>query len=490
MNGIIKKIIDSKTVENGDKVIVGFSGGPDSLTLLHALNSAREELGISIYAVHINHKIRPVDCDVEAEHARRICIELGIPFKLVICDCKEIAERERISEEEAGRKVRYEAFSDMAYELERCGTPRDRIKIAVAQNADDQVETVLFHILRGTAVRGLAGIPIRRLDEHGYTVIRPLLGISRTEIEVYVNDYGLKPSIDKSNEEPIYSRNKIRLELIPELERDYNPSFRKAITRLSESAACDDEYMMKEAVKIYEAIASGNHEYKLYKVRDVHKALKRRIAAMMLEAEDVHPTYELVNSLVGIIDSRSPSASYDLPGGITAERRYERLVFLQKKYVNEPRSGSGRHDIRGISTKAISIAEYQEFRGSAEGSEEKDNPHAAFDLDKLFKERGFKAEMIGVSDESSRLDVRLRTRRSGDYIGTGNGSKKLQDFLVDEKVPKTSRDEIKLAAIGSEILWILPNEMFKSARYRIKGKYSQKYQVDNSSERVLFLELR
>ena len=243
MNGIIKKIIDSKTVENGDKVIVGFSGGPDSLTLLHALNSAKEELGISIYAVHINHKIRPVDCDVEAEHARRICIELGIPFKLVICDCKEIAERERISEEEAGRKVRYEAFSDMAYELERCGTPRDRIKIAVAQNADDQVETVLFHILRGTAVRGLAGIPIRRLDERGYIVIRPLLDISRTEIEGYINDCDLKPSMDKSNEKPIYSRNKIRLELIPELERDYNPSFRKAITRLSESAACDDEYM-------------------------------------------------------------------------------------------------------------------------------------------------------------------------------------------------------------------------------------------------------
>ena len=127
---------------------------------------------------------------------------------------------------------------------------------------------------------------------------------------------------------------------------------------------------------------------------------------------------------------------------------------------------------------------------SAEGSEENDNPYAAFDLDKLFKERGFKAEMIGVSDESSRLDVRLRTRRPGDYIGTGNGSKKLQDFLVDEKVTKTSRDEIKLAAIGSEILWILPDEMFKSERYRIKGKYSQKYQVDNSSERVLFLELR
>jgi tRNA(ile)-lysidine synthetase, C-terminal domain len=296
--------------------------------------------------------------------------------------------------------------------------------------------------------------------------------------------------MDKSNEKPIYSRNKIRLELIPELERDYNPSFRKAITRLSESAACDDEYMMKEAARLYENSVSLNHEYELYEVRDVHKALKRRIAAMMLEAEDVHPTYELVNSLVGIIDSRSPSASYDLPGGVTAERRYERLVFLQKKYVNDPRSGSGRCGIKEISLKAISIAEYQELIGSAEGSEENDNPYAAFDLDKLFKERGFKAEMIGVSDESSQLDVRLRTRRSGDYIGTGNGSKKLQDFLVDEKVPKASRDEIKLAAIGSEILWILPNEMFKSERYRIKGKYSQKYQVDNSSERVLFLELR
>ena len=486
MNGIKKKIIDSKTVESGDKVIVGFSGGPDSLTLLHALNSAKEELGISIYAVHINHQIRPVDCDVEAEHARRICIELGIPFKLVICDCKELAEREKISEEEAGRKIRYEAFSDMACELERCGTPRERIKIAVAQNRDDQVETVLFHILRGTAVRGLAGIPIRRLDERGYIVIRPLLDISRTEIEGYINDYDLEPSMDKSNEMPIYSRNKIRLELIPELERDYNPSFRKAITRLSESAACDDEYMMKEAAKLYEDSVSLDHEYELYKVRDVHKALKRRIAAMILEAEDVHPTYELVNSLVGIIDSRSPSASYDLPGGITAERRYERLVFLQKEHGGNSHSDSVGCGIKEISIKAISIAEYRELRGNTE----KDDLYAAFDLDKLIQERGLKAEMISASDESSWLDINLRTRRSGDYIGTGNGSKKLQDFLVDEKVSKASRDEIKLAAIGSEILWILPNEMFKSERYRIKGKYSQKYQVDNSSERVLFLELR
>ena len=98
--------------------------------------------------------------------------------------------------------------------------------------------------------------------------------------------------------------------------------------------------------------------------------------------------------------------------------------------------------------------------------------------------------MISASDESSWLDINLRTRRSGDYIGTGNGSKKLQDFLVDEKVPKASRDEIKLAAIGSEILWILPNEMFKSECYKNNGKYSQNYQIDNSSENVLFLELR
>ena len=244
--------------------------------------------------------------------------------------------------------------------------------------------------------------------------------------------------------------------------------------------------MMKEAAKLYEDSVSLDHEYELYKVRDVHKALKRRIAAMILEAEDVHPTYELVNSLVGIIDSRRPSASYDLPGGITAERRYERLVFLQKEHGGNSHSDSVGCGIKEISIKAISIAEYRELRGNTE----KDDLYAAFDLDKLIQERGLKAEMISASDESSWLDINLRTRRSGDYIGTGNGSKKLQVFLVDEKVPKASRDEIKLAAMGSEILWILPNEMFKSERYRIKGKYSQKYQVDNSSERVLFLELR
>ncbi|WLD76706.1 tRNA lysidine(34) synthetase TilS [Mogibacterium neglectum] len=490
MKGIIKKIIDSKTIKHGDTIIVGFSGGPDSLTLLHALDSVKEVLGLSIYAAHINHQIRPVDCDKEAEHARDICEELGIPFKLVICDCKVLAKLEKVSEEEAGRKIRYKAFSDMANEIEQCGTSRDKIKIAIAQNSDDQVETVLFHILRGTAVRGLTGIPISRLDECGYMVIRPLLGISRTEIEEYVDDYDLKPNIDKSNEKPIYSRNKIRLELIPELEREYNPSLRKAVLRLSKSAACDDEYMMNEAMKLYDESISENHEYGIYKIRAAHGALKRRIATIMLEAEGVHPTYELVNSIVGIINSDNPSASYNLPGGKVAERRYDNLVFSQEKHGDDSYTESESWDITDISISSISIAEYLGIRGGLNGSKEKRALYAAFDLDKLIRERGLETEIVCATNVRSQLGINLRTRKSGDYIRTGNGSKKLQDFLVDEKVPKSSRDEIKLAVIGSEILWILPDEMFRSERYKIKGKYSQKYQIDDSSERVLFLELR
>lgn len=493
MNRIIKKIIDSRTIEHGDSVIVGFSGGPDSLTLLHALNYVKAQLDLDLYAVHINHMIRPLDCDSEAEHAKVICEELGVPFRLIECDCKELALRDRLSEEEAGRKIRYESFSRMAEDLEQKGVDRGRIKIAVAQNSDDQIETVLFHILRGTAVRGLAGIPLRRLDEWGYEVVRPLLDVSRAEIDCYVDEFALEPNIDESNEKPIYSRNKIRLELIPILERDYNPSIRKAIARLSESAACDDEYMMQEAVKIYCSILAGEHEYYISQLKEIHPALKRRLAALILETENVHPTYELVNSLVGIMTSDNPSASYDLPGGMTAERRYKSLVFLQNKSVQ----GSQKEDVHKehmeLIIRVINISEYSRMRGSDAHLAESDKRptiYAAFDLDKLAKAKGLDAQKAGDDELASMLLINIRTRRHGDYIGTGNGSKKLQDFLVDEKVPRTSRDDIKIAAMGSEILWILPDIRFKSERYCNKGKYSQNYQIDNSSERVLFLELR
>lgn len=121
MDKIIKKIIESRTIEYGDSVIVGFSGGPDSLTLLHALSSVKEQLNLELYAVHINHKIRPIDCEVEAEHAKSVCVELDVPFRLVESDCKELAKKEKISEEEAGRKIRYEAFSKMAEEINQKG---------------------------------------------------------------------------------------------------------------------------------------------------------------------------------------------------------------------------------------------------------------------------------------------------------------------------------------------------------------------------------
>lgn len=492
MNKIIKKIIDSRTIEYSDSVIVGFSGGPDSLTLLHALSSIKEQFNMELYAVHINHKIRPIDCEVEAEHAKSICEELDVPFRLIECDCKELAKREKISEEEAGRKIRYEAFSKMAEEIEQKGIAKDKIKIAVAQNSDDQVETVLFHILRGTSIHGLAGIPLRRHDECGFEVVRPLLDVSRSEIDCYVSEFGLKPNIDASNEKPIYSRNKIRLELLPELEREYNPSIRKAIAKLSEAAAYDDDFMMQKASKIYESMRSGTHEYAIDKLIGMHEALKRRIAALMLEDESVHPTYELVNSIVDVIESENPSAMYNLPGGVTAERRYERLIFLQ----NEAMQGSSVDDSlkygKEISLSAISISEYKKMSGSdVRSNESVDEPriYATFDLDKLAKAKGLDTNK-GTASLISMLSITTRARRQGDYIVAGNGSKKLQDFLVDEKVARTSRDDIKIVTIGSEILWILPDEKFKSERYRNKGKYSQNYQIDNSSERVLFLELR
>lgn len=523
MDKILRNIIASNTIAKGDSVIIGFSGGPDSLTLLYALNSMKSAYSLSLYAVHVNHRIRPGDCEAEAKHAKDICDKLRVPFELRVYDCRAIALRERISEEEAGRHVRYESFAEAAKAVEAGGVDRDRIKIAVAQNADDQVETVLFHILRGTTVHGLAGIAKVRLDEHGYKVVRPLLATPRSDIEEYISEKALEPNIDESNEKPIYSRNKIRLELIPDLEKKFNPSLRKSIIRLSETAACDDDYMMQAAedafarVKVNTAIADdvcegkgrtcndNEHEleaddkcevhYRIGPLIGMHAAVKRRVAAVILEENDIHPTYDLVNAIVSIVESDSPSASCSLPGGVIAERRYGELVLTDRQPQADVKALTKGKDVP-IPTPFILSAE--EYRKKVSNVKREDIGQeavipmrfASFDLDKLAESRGVIIdEPCDGMELLSKLSIRLRTRRPADYISVGKGNKKLQDFLVDEKVPKSARDTVDFIACGDEILWILPRDDFKSERYRMRGKYSQKYQIDDNSKRVLFLEL-
>ena len=228
---VYKEIVENNLIEKGDRVVVGVSGGPDSICLLHVLNCIRKtKLSFDIFVCHINHMIRE-NAKVDEEYVEGYCKSNDIPFYLKKADVERIAKEEKRGTEETGRMVRYNFFDEV---LKKTGSN----KIATAHNKNDNTETVLMNIMRGTGVSGLKGIEIKR-DEF----IRPLINIKREDIEEYCTSESLNPREDESNKENIYTRNKIRNELIPYIKREFNPNIIEAIEKLSNIAKDETEFI-------------------------------------------------------------------------------------------------------------------------------------------------------------------------------------------------------------------------------------------------------
>lgn len=229
-------------IEKGDNIIVGVSGGPDSICLLYVLNVLKEKLGITIKVANINHMLRK-EADEETRYVEDFCENLGIECFIKKINIEEISKKEKIGTEEAGRNARYEFFNEVA-NITKAN------KIATAHNSNDNAETVFLNIIRGSGASGLKGIePIR---ENKY--IRPLIETSREEIEKYCLENNLKPKIDKTNLESIYKRNKIRNNLLPYIQKEFNPNIVKTINRLSEVVAEENEYMEKITKQTFDKI--------------------------------------------------------------------------------------------------------------------------------------------------------------------------------------------------------------------------------------------
>lgn len=259
-------------IEKGDHIVVGLSGGPDSVCLFHVLLKLREELGLTIHPVHVNHQFRPGAAEADQAYVVNLCSRFGLETRVFTVDCNALAKELGMTSEEAGRKARYDAFCKVADEAEaaigghgECGSSAaGRVKIAVAHNANDQAETVLFRILRGTGMDGLAGMAYAREEYRGdntgqagdmpggtYRIVRPLLDVWREEIEEYCEANELDPVTDHTNNEAIYTRNKIRLDLIPYIEENYNGNFQEGLVRMAKIAAADKEYFWEETERAY-----------------------------------------------------------------------------------------------------------------------------------------------------------------------------------------------------------------------------------------------
>ena len=222
---IEEKVLDTITkynmIQDNDKVVIGVSGGPDSMTLLTLLNNLKEKLNINIYVAHINHMIRE-EADDETEYVKQFCKKINVECFIKKIKVEEEAKKLKIGTEEAGRNIRYQFFNEVAEKVKAN-------KIATAHNSNDNAETVLMNIIRGTSIAGLKGI--EKIRDGKY--IRPLIECSREEIEDYCQKQELDPKYDKSNNENIYTRNKVRNLLIPYIKKEFNPNIVEGINRLS-----------------------------------------------------------------------------------------------------------------------------------------------------------------------------------------------------------------------------------------------------------------
>lgn len=240
IRGISKKNVEEqvyncikkyKLINEGDKLVIGVSGGPDSICLLQVLNLLKEKLKFEIYVAHVNHMIRE-EAESETKYVQKFCENLGVECFIKKIDVKEYAKVHKIGTEEAGRIIRYDFFNEISKNVLAN-------KIVTAHNSNDKAETVLLNILRGSGLSGLKGIEPIRNNKY----IRPLIETTRQDIEKYCAEHNLQPKIDKSNLESIYKRNKVRNDLIPYIQKEFNPNFLKTINRLSEVATEENEYM-------------------------------------------------------------------------------------------------------------------------------------------------------------------------------------------------------------------------------------------------------
>ena len=240
---IIETIKKYNLINSGDKIVLGVSGGPDSIAMLDILNQLKDEMNFEIYVVHVNHNIRGKDADEDEEYVKKYCEKYNIKCFSKKIDVPTIAKTKKIGTEEAGRKVRYEYFEEILKETKSN-------KIAIAHNMNDKVETVLMNIIRGAGSLGLKGIEPKRDNKY----IRPLIETERKDIEEYCNINKLEPKFDESNNDNTYTRNKVRNILIPFIKKEFNPNIIKGINNLSEIVTEEQNYLEKIVNNIYSQI--------------------------------------------------------------------------------------------------------------------------------------------------------------------------------------------------------------------------------------------
>ena len=454
---IFEKVLDTinrhNLIEKGDKIVLGISGGPDSVCLLHILNRLKETLDIEIYAAHLNHQIRGLEAQKDALYVTQLCEEMGIKYFVKSIDVPKYCKENKLSIEDGARKLRYEMF----YEIM---TRTHANKIAIAHNENDQAETILMRIMRGTGLQGLRGIEYIRDN----VIIRPILDIERSEIEDYCEQYNLNPRIDQTNLDPIHTRNKIRLKLIPYMQENFNSNVIKSIVRMTSSIKEDSDYIESNALMKFEEICSISDESIEIPVDlfvDLHNSIKYRVLRYAIKYVLGDTNFIDQKHILEIIElepEKKVGKKLNLPRGLFVYRKKNSIIITIKEIISEeiefcykvPKNGFVKIKELGtlVETETMSIEKYNITKG-----ENKDNKW--FDADKI------------------KGDLNVRTRKAGDKINISVGNKKLKTLFIDMKIPKEERCRIPILVDEEDVLSV--------GTYRV----SEKFKVDESTREVL-----
>ena len=450
-------VVEHALIEEDDNVVLGLSGGPDSMALLYILIEIKKKIDFNLLLAHVNHGVRADEALRDEEFVKKTAENLRLPYFSTRVDMVGIAKRDGISAEEAGRKLRYGFFREI---LQKEG----KGKIAVAHNKKDQAETLLMRIMRGTGIDGLKGMDFQTGD-----IIRPILKVDRWEIENYIRDKGIETVLDNTNLQTIYTRNKVRLELIPYIEENFNPNIVDTLFRLSENASLDSQFLDKFTDKSYNNIVKKEDKssiilaYDRFKEEDI--AIRRRIirkaildlANTLQGIEEVH-----IYSIEELFNKKETGKMINLPHAIIARVAYDDLIIEKDKSSKIDKKDPAEdlklgNNVLGdyeVDLEVI-LKEDIDFKKTSRNKK-------YFDYNKI----------VGT--------IRVRKRKDGDRFNPFGmrGTKKLKDYFIDEKIPRDLREGIPLLVDEKNIIWVIG--------YRT----SEIYKVDKDTTKVLKVEIK
>lgn len=446
---VLQTIKKFEMLSFNDRVLIGVSGGPDSVTLLNVLLSFKKRYNLSFFIAHLDHMLRGKESDEDVNFVKNLAQELGLTCEVKSCNLIKIARKEHLTLEEAARKCRYKFYLETAKKFVVN-------KVALGHNADDQVETVLMRFLRGSGLEGLMGIPPVRGK-----IIRPLIECSREEIEEYCKENKIGYRVDSSNKEVVYFRNKIRLELLPLLSKDYNKNIKDIILRLRSIISEVSVYLNQETELFFKEVVRRESPemvvIDLKKFISLPMALKRRVIRKSIEVVKGN-LYSISfghnNEILKLTEYQLGEKEIYLPDNLIARKIYNKIM-ISKKRISKDQTDEiptpweynilipGKTEVKSLDIEVeIKIINSADIKSSLY-------------LNKK-KSKGKFLEFIDYN--KVKLPIKLRNRRSGDrfYPLKMGGLKKVKDFFIDNKIPKSYRDLIPILVDSEDrIIWIV-----------------------------------